>query len=60
MIKSPLFNERKYKFDEGWFDDYKDSIITLDKFKKMLDFDNKKVVTYDYVSSQILKSLNGR
>tara|TARA_B100000287_G_scaffold392478_1_gene404940 strand:- start:98 stop:1111 length:1014 start_codon:yes stop_codon:yes gene_type:complete len=58
MIKSPLFNERKYKFDEGWFDEYKDSLISFDEFKKRLDFNNKNVVTYDYVSNQILKSLN--
>ena len=56
IIKSPLFKERKYKFDEGWFDSYKDSILTLDELKR-LDIDSKNVVKYDYISENIIKSL---
>jgi hypothetical protein len=32
IIKSPLYKERKYKFDQGWFDDFKNNILEYDDF----------------------------
>jgi hypothetical protein len=56
IIKSPFYKERKYKFDQGWFDEYKNNIFSYeDFFKKQENIieKNRKKLYNDNVSREM-------
>jgi len=59
IIKSPIYPLRKYKFDEGWFDEYESSIFSYEEFIKKESFIEKvnKEKYNESVVNKIMKSL---
>lgn len=45
ILKSSIYNRRKYKFDEGWFSDYDSRIIDLSQLKKKI---SGHISSFDY------------
>lgn len=57
IIKSPFYEERKYKFEEGWFNEFKENILTYEEFwdKEAKIVKKSKLTNYNTVEKEFLK-----